>query len=91
MVDDDIAAGLEPYFCAEGFVELVLDAELFEDRRFLGVELDLVDELRLEAADEFDDLAVLLFVVDPDGGEVVADVIAEHALDEVEVAVEERG
>ena len=72
----------------KGFVELVLDAELFEDGRFLGVELDLVDELRLEAADEFDDLAVFLFVVDPDAGEIVGDVIAEDALDEVQVTME---
>ena len=69
VVDDDVAAGLEPDFGAQGLVEFLLDAELLEDRRFLGVELDPVDQLRLEAADEFDDLAVFLFVVDPDGGE----------------------
>src|SRR6202035_3567047 len=59
--------------------------------RFLGVELDAADQLGLEAADKLHDLAVFLFVVDPDGAEVVADVIAEHALDKVEVAVEQRG
>ena len=91
VVDDDVAAGLEPDFGAQRLVEFVLDAELFEDRRFLGVELDAVDELGLEAADEFDDLAVFLFVVDPDGGEIVADVIAQDALDEIEVAMEKRG
>jgi hypothetical protein len=88
VVDDDVAAGFQPDFGAQSFVELVLDAELFEDRSFLGVELDLVDELRLEAADEFDDLAVFLFVVDPDAGEIVAYVIAKDALDEVEIAME---
>src|SRR5207253_2441415 len=91
VIDDDIAARLEPDFGAQRFVELVLDAELFEDRRFLGVQLDLVDQLRLEAADELHDLAVLLFVVDPDAGKIVADVIAQDALDEVEVAVEQGG
>ena len=89
MVDDDVAAGFEPHFGAKRFVKLVLNAELFEDGRFLGVKLDFADELGLEAADEIDDLAVLLFAVDPDGGKVVADVIAEHALDEVEIAVEQ--
>src|SRR5260370_546267 len=47
VVDDDVAAGLQPNFSAQGFVELVLDAELLEDGCFLGVELDLVDKLRL--------------------------------------------
>src|SRR4029077_8695854 len=41
--------------------------------------------------DELDDLAVLLFVVDPDAGEIVADVIAKNALDEIKVAMEKRG
>src|SRR6266852_386858 len=86
-----LAPGLRPGFGAQRFVQLVLDAELLEDRRFLGVELDLVDELRLEAADKLDDLAVLFLVVNPNACEIVADVIAQDALDEVEVAVEQRG
>src|SRR6266849_1131118 len=47
-------------------------------------------ELVLDAADELDDLAVFLFAVDPDAGEIVADVIAKNALDEVEIAVQKR-
>src|SRR5207248_3175516 len=75
VVDDDIAAGLEPDFSAERFVEFVLDAELFEDGLLFGIELDATRELRLKAADEFGDLAVLLFAVNPDSGEIIADVI----------------
>src|SRR6202166_492375 len=91
VIDDDVAAGLEPNFGAQGFVEFVLDAELFEDGCFLGVQLDAADQLGLEAADEFDDLAEFFFAVDPDGGEIVADVIAQDAFDEIQVAMEKRG
>src|SRR5207249_11794241 len=55
----------------------------------LGVELDLADQLGLEAVDEIDHLAVFLFVIDPDGGEIVADVIPQHPLDEIEIAMEQ--
>src|SRR6202166_4963022 len=91
VVDDDVAAGLEPHFGAQSFVEFVLDAELFKDGRFLGVQLDAADQLGLEAADEFDDLAEFFFAVDPDGCEIVADVIAQDAFDEIQIAMEERG
>src|ERR1700730_11157487 len=91
VVDDDIAAGLEPHFGAQGFIEFVLDAELFEDGRFLGVQLDAADQLRLKAADEFYDLTEFFFAVDPDGGEVVADVIAQDAFYEIQIAMEKRG
>ena len=35
VVDDDVAAGLEPDLGPQGFVELLLDAEFLEDRRVL--------------------------------------------------------
>src|SRR5579859_5715408 len=91
VVDDDVAAGFEPDFGAKRFVELVLDAELFKNRLLLGIELDAIRKLRLEAAGEFEDLAVFLFVVDPDGGEIVADVIAKDTFDEIQVAVQDGG
>src|ERR1700686_4202350 len=90
VVDDDVAAGLQPHFGAQGFVEFVLNAELFEDGRFLGVQLDAADQLGLEAADEFNDLAEFFFAIDPDGGEIVADVIAQDAFDEIQIAMEQR-
>src|SRR4029077_7994936 len=72
-------------------VEFVLDTELFEDGLLLGVQLDAVDEARLEAADKFDDLAELFFGADPDGGEIVADVITQNAFDEIQITVQQSG
>src|SRR5207245_9819374 len=89
VVVDETGCGFQPQFVAQSVVEFMLDAELFEDRCFLGLELYLVDEFGLEAVDELDDFAVLLFAVDPNGGEVVADVIAKYAFDQVEVAMEQ--
>ena len=59
--------------------------------RFFGVELHAADELRLEAAHELDDLGEFLFGVDPDGAVVGRDVIAQDALDEIQVAMQKRG
>ena len=61
VVDDDVAAGFQPDFRAQAFVDFLLDAEFFEDRRFLGVELHAIHERGLEAAHEFDDLREFLF------------------------------
>src|SRR5262249_8555102 len=71
-------------------IEFVLDAELLEDRLFLRVQLDAVGKPRLEPTYELQHLAVLLLVVDPDSGEVVADVIAQYALHQVQIAVQKR-
>jgi hypothetical protein len=49
LVDDDVAAALQPDFRLERFVDLLVQAELLEQRRFLGVKLDPLDQRRLEA------------------------------------------
>ena len=90
LVDDDGAAGFEPHLGAESLVDLFGDAELFEERRLLGVELDAADERRLEALQEAQDALVLALGVDPDGREVIGDLVAEDALDEVEIVVDQR-
>src|SRR5690349_15588304 len=69
----------------------MLNAELFKDRSFFAVELDATDQLGLEAAYELDNFAVFLLAIDPDGSEVIADVIAENTLYEIEIAVKQRG
>ena len=59
LVDDDGAAGLEPDLGAQRLVDLFGDAELLEERRLLGVELDAADERGLEALQEAQDALVL--------------------------------
>src|SRR4029077_18035009 len=89
VVDDDVAAGLEPNLRPQGFVEFLLNAELLEDGSALRIELDTPHQLRLEAADEFDYFAELLLVVDPDSGVVVIHIVAQNSLDQVKVAMQQ--
>ncbi len=91
LVDDDGTAGLEPHLGAKGLVNLFGDAELLEEWRLFGVELDAANERGLEALEEAENALVVSLGVDPDGGEVVGDLVAEDALDEIEVVVDERG
>src|ERR1700731_4042995 len=91
LIDDDGAAGFEPHLGAEGLVDLFGDAELFEERCLLRVELDAADERGLEALQEAENALVVGLGVDPDGGEVVSDLVAKDALDEVEVVIDESG
>ena len=90
LVDDDGSAGLEPDLRPQRLVDLFGDAELLEERRLLGVELDAPDEAGLEALQEAQDALVLGLRIDPDGGEGVGDLVAEDALDEVEIVIDER-
>src|ERR1035437_6508683 len=90
LVDDDGAAGLEPDLGAQRLVDLLGNSELLEQRSVLGVELDAPDEGRLEALQEAQDAFVLGLAVDPDGGEVVRDLVAQDALDKVEIVVDQR-
>src|ERR1039457_6435027 len=89
LVDDDGTAGLEPHLGAQRLVDLLGNAELLEQRRVFQVELDPPDKRRLEALQETQDALVLSLGVDPDGGEVVGDLIAQDALDKVQVVVDQ--
>src|SRR5215207_1010159 len=87
LVDDEVAARLEPHPRLDGLVDLGLHAVGFEDRLLARVELDAVDEPGLDAVDELDDLQVLLLRVHADGREVVGELVAQQPLHEVEVLV----
>ena len=89
LVDDDVAARLEPDLRLEGVLDLLLDAELLEEGARLPVELHLDDEVRLHLVEELDDAPVLLVVVDPEDGEVLGEDVARGTERQVEVAVQE--
>src|SRR5665213_618657 len=90
LVDDDRPAGLEPHLAAQRLVDLLGDAELLKQRRLLEVELDAADERGLEALQEAQHALVLLLSVHPDGGEVVRHLVAQDALHQIEVVIDQR-
>src|SRR5262245_25783540 len=87
LVDDDVSARLQPDARLNGFVDLLLNAVMFEDRRILGVEFDAVDQFGRETVDEINYALVLEFVVYADGAEIGRELVAQNALHEVQVAV----
>src|SRR5437588_446904 len=90
LVDDEVAAGAEPHARLDGLINLGLYAVGFEYRLLARVELDAVDEAGLDAVDELDDFKVLLLAVNAYGREVVGELVAQEALHQVEVFVDER-
>ena len=83
LIDDNRATGLEPDLRAQSLIDLFGDAELLEERRFLGIELDAADERRLEALQEAQHALVLGLGINPDSGEGISDLVAQDALDEI--------
>ena len=72
LIDDQVAAGLEPHFAAQVGVDLGFDLVVFEDRRRVGVPLDLGLGVGDEAIDEVTDLAVDGFRIDDHARRVAA-------------------
>src|SRR5579885_3105199 len=91
LVDDEVAARLEPHARLDGLINLGLHAVGFHYRLLARVQLDAVDQPRLDAVDELDDFEILLLAVTADGGEDVGELVAQQTLHEVEVFVRERG
>ena len=54
------------------------------------VQLHLADQRRLEALHEAQHVFVQLFVVDPDGFEVVGQLVAQNALHDVEIVMQQQ-
>ena len=91
LVDDDVAAALEPDFRLERLIHFFFEAELLEQRRLFGEEFHALHESRLKTIEEAENALVLRFSVDPDYGEVRRDLVAQHALDYVEIVIDQRG
>src|SRR5271165_406353 len=90
LVDHDVSAALQPHLGLERVVDLVLDAEVLIQRSGFRVELDTADQRRLEALREAHDALVLLFGVHPDLREVGVHLVAQYALHQIEVVVNQR-
>ena len=91
LVDDDMAAGLQPDFGPQRLFDLLGDAELVEDGGGPGVELDATDQRGLEALHEAQDVFVNLFVIHPNALEGGGELVAQDALDHVEIVVYQGG
>ncbi len=88
VVDHDVPARFQPNLRTQPLINLLLDAELLVNRRFLGVKLHAAHQRRLETAHEIDNLGVLLLRIHPNRRVVGADVIAQHALHQIQIAVQ---
>ena len=73
------------------FSSFVGDAEFVEDRVGAGVEFDAADQRRLEALHEAEHALVELFVIDPDGLERRRELVAQNALHQIEIVVQQNG
>src|SRR5207253_1039252 len=91
LVDDDVAARLEPHLPVLGADQYLLDAVLVEDRLLAAVQLDLVLQLRRDLLDEADHALVLGAIVDDELLHFVAEQVADAAQDQVEVRVNAGG
>src|SRR5579862_546180 len=90
FVDDDIAAALEPDLPVEGVVDLLLDAESFEDGRRLAVMGDAVARAPGDVADEFGHPFNRGGVVADDGLDLVGEEVADGPVDEIGFAEDAR-
>ncbi len=89
LVDDQVAAGLQPHLRAQGLLELAVDAEGAHEIGGLPVQLDALDEGGLGLLQEVENLLEALLVVDPDLRHRVRVHVADRAQDRAQLAVDE--
>ncbi len=91
VVDDDGAAGGELHLALIGGLDLRLDLEAREERHLVDVELDLLLVGGHHLADEGQGLLVHRLAVDQHLADVLAQVVAHGANDDVGFAVDQEG
>ena len=89
LLDDDVAAALEPDLAPERPADLHLQPEVVEDRFLLVIEFDGVLHLWHERGDELDDLVVLGLGVHHDPLDRLGQDVAQHLLGHVEIGVDQ--
>ena len=89
LVDHDVSAGLQPYLRLHGIVDLVLDTEVLEQRSGFGVQLDAPHQRGLETLRKPHNPLVLFFRIDPDLRKIGVHLVAQHALHQVQVVIDQ--
>ncbi|MCY1277542.1 hypothetical protein D9M70_262410 [compost metagenome] len=90
-VDDDGAAGRQLHFALEGGFDLALDLEAVEQRDAVLVQLHLARVLRHDLADEVQRFFLGVDAVDQHFADVLAQVVADGADDDVAFLVDQEG
>jgi hypothetical protein len=91
LVEDQVAAALQPDLAAEGVLQLPLDVEVLEDGRVALIDLHPAAHRAREAGDDGLDAVALGLGVDDDAVDVIGQGVAHHALDQVGLLVEAAG
>ena len=91
VIDDDRAAGGQLHFTLVGGLDLRLDLEAREQRHLVGVELDLLLVGGHHLTDEGQCLLVHLGAIDQHLADILAQVVAHGANDDVGLAVDQEG
>jgi hypothetical protein len=90
LVDHEVAAGLQVDAAAQGLGNFLVDRIEVEDRPLALVELQLAGRLRHELEAELEEQIELLARVDADGLRVLAGHVAQHALQQAQILVQQR-
>ncbi|CCQ85084.1 hypothetical protein PA18A_1673 [Pseudomonas aeruginosa 18A] len=90
-VDDDGAAGRQLHFALESGLDLALDLEAIEQRNAVLVQLHLAGVLRHHLADEVQGFFLGVDAVDQHFADVLAQVVADGADDDVAFLVDQEG